>query len=168
MRSDFYQDRHITDATASLGRLPRIPRRFGSPTRLSLLSRKLCTGASVKLEVDAIRQKSGGTTGDWSCASGDEAVRWSRSESQDAPRRCLQEIAPELVEIGHREHGLRQGQVLGQTAVSDLLEAPQPLDHRKACSPQTRVAQRRESARDLSDSRNFGRGSRRAFTRTGT
>jgi hypothetical protein len=85
----------------------------------------------LNIEVDTIRQKSGSTTGDWSCASGDEAVRWSRSGSQDAPRRCLQEIAPELVEIGQLEHGLRPRQVLGQTAVSDLREASQLLDHPK-------------------------------------
>src|SRR5690242_14832426 len=36
---------------------------------------------------------------------------------------------PDLVEIGQSEHGLRPRQVLGQTPIAHLGEAPQLLDH---------------------------------------
>src|SRR5215831_12492976 len=83
------------------------------------------------IEGDPIRRKSRGATCSWVCASRGEAVRFFRRESQASPRPCGQQLAPELVEIGERKHGLRAGQVLGQPAVSDLGKAPQLLDHPK-------------------------------------
>jgi hypothetical protein len=55
----------------------------------------------------------------------------SGSGSSDTPRPRREQLAPELVEIGERKHGVCVGQVLGQTAVSDLGKAPQLLDHPK-------------------------------------
>ena len=64
------------------------------------------------------------------------------TRSQDGPRPRWEQLAPELVQIGERKHGLRPGQILSQTAVSDLGKTPQLLDHRNACSPQARVRER--------------------------
>jgi hypothetical protein len=83
------------------------------------------------IEADPVRRKGRGATGDRKRASGEEALWFSRSGSQDAPRPCREQLAPELVQIGQRKHGLRPGQILGQTAVSDLGKAPQLLDHPK-------------------------------------
>src|SRR5215831_5960955 len=80
---------------------------------------------------DSIRCKSCGATRDHKHASGEEAFCFSRSGSQEAPRPWREQLAPELVEIGERKHGLRAGQILSQPAVSDLGKAPQLLDHPK-------------------------------------
>jgi len=83
------------------------------------------------IEEDPIRRKSRSATCTWVCASGGEGLRLFRSESQDTPRPCRQQLAPELVQIGQRKHGVCAGQVLGQTAVSNLGKAAQLLDHPK-------------------------------------
>src|SRR5215831_12024364 len=71
------------------------------------------------IKADPIRRKSRSATCTWVCASGGEELRLFRSESQAAPRTFWQQLAPELVQIGQRKHGVCAGQVLGQTAVSD-------------------------------------------------
>src|SRR5215831_20948536 len=83
------------------------------------------------IEEDALRGNSRSATCTWVRASGEEGLGFFRFGSQASPRPCGQQLAPELVEIGERKHGLRAGQVLGQTAVSDLGKAPQLLDHPK-------------------------------------
>ena len=82
-------------------------------------------------EEDPISRKSRSATCTWVCASGGEALPLVRSESQAGPRPCRQQLAPELVQIGQRKHGVCAGQVLGQTAVSDLGKAPQLFGHSK-------------------------------------
>jgi len=67
---------------------------------------------------------------------------WSGAERQrdglrpevSSPRTagpCGEQLSADLVEIGQGEHGLRAGQVLGQTAVAHFGEAPQLLDDAK-------------------------------------
>src|SRR5271170_1871922 len=78
----------------------------------------------------------GSPTGGW------RSSRCTQSMSQPAPRLCRKKLSAHLVEIGQCEHGLGAGQILGQTAVSDLGEAPQLLDHPKgmlAAGPSSRA-----------------------------
>ena len=51
--------------------------------------------------------------------------------SQSTPGPCREQLSADLVEVGQRKHGLRSRQVLGQTAVSDLGEAPHLFDYAK-------------------------------------
>jgi hypothetical protein len=78
----------------------------------------------------------GGSAGGW------RSWRCTQSMSQPAPRLCRQKQSAHLVEIGQCEHGLGASQILGQTAASDLGEAPQLLDHPKgmqAAGPSSRA-----------------------------
>src|SRR5262245_56506993 len=83
------------------------------------------------IEADSIKGKSRGATCGCLCASGEKGLWFARSGSKDTPRLRREQLAPELVQLGQRKHGLRPGQVLGQTAVSALGKAPQLLDHPK-------------------------------------
>src|SRR6202142_1474420 len=78
-----------------------------------------------------IRLKGNFATGCWLLAGGSRHLRFSRSGSPHAPRSCGEQLSADLVEVGQRKHGLRSGQVLGQTAVSHFSEAPQLLEHPK-------------------------------------
>src|SRR5262249_45676970 len=49
-------------------------------------------------------------------------------DSQDAPRLRRQQLAADLEEVAQREEPQAPRQVLGEAAVADLGEAPQPLD----------------------------------------
>ena len=49
--------------------------------------------------------------------------------SQHTPGPCREQLSADLVEIGERKHGLRPRQILGQSAISHLNEAPQLLDY---------------------------------------
>src|SRR5215472_17182076 len=83
------------------------------------------------IEEDPIRCRSRSARCTWVVASGGERLWLSGSGSSDTPCSWREQLAPELVEIGERKHGVCAGQVLGQTAVSDLGKAPQLLDHPK-------------------------------------
>src|SRR5262245_12342391 len=54
-------------------------------------------------------------------------VRWCSRRSQDAPRLRRQQLATDQVEVRQREETEGARQVLGEAAIADLGEAPQPL-----------------------------------------
>src|SRR5580698_8421348 len=83
------------------------------------------------MKATTIRLKGNFATGCWLLAGGGRHLRFPRSGSPRAPRSCGEQVSADLVEVGQRKHGLRSGQVLGQTAVSHFSEAPQLLDHPK-------------------------------------
>src|SRR5271157_2263333 len=83
------------------------------------------------MKATTIMLKGNFATGCWLLASGGRHLRFSRSGSPHAPRSCGEQLSADLVEVGQRKHGLRSGQVLGQTAVSHFGEAPQLLEHPK-------------------------------------
>ena len=80
---------------------------------------------------ETIRRKGNCATGCWLLAGGRRHSRSSRFGSQHGTRSCREQLSADLVEVGQRKHGLRSGQVLGQTAVSHFSEAPQLLEHPK-------------------------------------
>jgi hypothetical protein len=83
------------------------------------------------IEEDSIRRRSRSATCGWVRASGNKQLWFPGYSSSGTPCSCREQFTPELVEIGERKHGVCAGQVLGQTAVSDLGKAPQLLDDPK-------------------------------------
>ena|SRR5215469_1061018 len=83
------------------------------------------------IEEDSIRCKSRSARCAWVGVSWEGKLWFAGYGSPDTPCLCWEQLAPELVQIGERKHGLRAGQILSQTAVSDLGKAPQLLDHPK-------------------------------------
>ena len=79
----------------------------------------------------AISGNDAGSTDDRSATVARRRSRCDRSRSQAAPCGGREQLAPHLIEIGQREHGLRPRQVFGQAATTHLGEAPQLFNHAK-------------------------------------
>src|ERR1700751_727642 len=83
------------------------------------------------MEVIVTRRNGSGGIGAWSDAS-DRGPLWVLcSRSRRTPRLWREQLSPQLIKVGQREHGLRPRQILGQATVSHLGEAPQLLEHPK-------------------------------------
>src|SRR5215469_15734089 len=70
------------------------------------------------------------------------SVQLSPRDSQDAPRLRRQQLAADQGEVRQREEAAGARQVLGDTAVPHLGEAPQRLTTWNGCSPRARVRDR--------------------------
>src|SRR5437870_8794485 len=73
----------------------------------------------------------GPLSGGWLRGGRGRGFRRPAASSHRTTHCVRQQLAADLVEIGEREHGLCSGQVLGQTAIPDLGEAPQLLEDAK-------------------------------------
>src|SRR5713226_4480573 len=82
-----------------------------------------------------MRLRKAESAGRWCLGSAVNRLRILCRRSQDIPRVCGKQLAADDVEVSQREHDEGAGEVLGQAAIADRGEAPQPLHHVEGMFP---------------------------------